>query len=212
MERATSIARRGSASTNLIATLLVGVVLVVGWLWYARTHAAPGLGELLASAEVPAAPLAYEFDPAIGVRNIGVWDGPGLHRAGTTERYTFTTRRMDRGGAVRARPSIAVRVRVRVLAETDTWAGVASGAGFIDGTTASKGAGGVLADTQRAWAAGSTDEDGLFGVDVKLEIPSRDGPEPYRLEIVADEFEASADESALELIASTVYSVDVSLP
>ena len=207
-----SAALRGSASTNLVVTLFVAAILVAGWLWYARTSAPPETAELLAAAELPAAPVAYPFDPAIGIRDAGDWAGPERHKAGATETYTLTTRRMNRGGAVRPRPAVPVRIRLRVLAETDTWSGVAIGAGLIDSTTAPKGEGGVLANTDRSWAAGVTDRDGTFGVSVKLEVPPRDGPKPYRLELVADEFDLSADGRAVELKASTVYSVDVSLP
>ena len=203
---------RGSASTNLVVTLLVAAVLVVAWLAYSRSHAPPSLAELLVAAEVPAVPVTYAMDPAIGIRDGGVWLGTDLHRTGDTQAYTFRTRRMNRGGAVRARVGVPIRVRLRILAETADWSGVAPQAGFIDSTSVPRDQGGVLADTRRAWAAGVTDPDGRIQVDVKLEVPVGDDPKPYRVELIADEFKLSSDGTSLELIASTVHSVDVSLP
>lgn len=208
----TKRAPRGSASTNLVVTLLVVAIVVVAWLAYSRSHMPPSLPELLAAAEVPAAQVAYEVNPSLGISDAGFWEGTDLHRAGATEAYTFRTRRMNRGGAVRPRVGVPIRVRLRILAESDDWSGIAPAAGFIDSTSAPRAEGGVLTDSRRAWAVGLTDADGRLQVDVKLEIPPRDGPDPYLLELVADEFELSSDGRTLELVASTVHSVDVSLP
>ena len=208
----TKPAPRGSSSTNTVVTLLVVVALVVGLMWYGRSRTPPTIAELLIAAEVPAAPVNYDYDPGVGVRNGGVWLGEDLHRAGATEAYTFRTRRMDRGGAVRAREGVPIRVRLRILAETDDWSGVAPKAGFIDSTSVPRDRGGVLTDTGRTWAGGLTDSEGRLQVEVKLEVPVGDDPRPYRVELVADEFELSSDERTLELVASTVLGVDVSLP
>lgn len=205
-----AVHHRGSVAQNLLVAMLVGVVLLVAWTLYSQANAPPALADLLASAQVPAEPVPY---PGEGVvRLTATWDGTDLHRTGSTEQYTLTLRRMGRGGEVRSRPGVPIRVRMHVEASGTGGADATETLGRIEATVPPPPDGSIIGGARRAWAGGMTDANGRFAIEIKLQVPAMTGPQPKTLDLTVDEFRASSGGRSLELVASTVHSVEIARP